>query len=105
MRMQAAGQNPFANEQYKSNLSQATGQTQNAFNQYMQNAYGTGSGLFGYALQGNIANAQAYNASNLMANQNKNNFYSGLFGAAISAGPSYLFPGTKPEPKPAGGTP
>ena len=92
MRMQAAGQNPFANEQYQSGLSNNLGQTQNAYNQYMQGAQQTGSGLFGYALQGNMQNAQSQNAANMSAQQNKNQFLGGLFGSAIGALPSFLFP-------------
>lgn len=95
LKMQAAGQNPFAQEQYKSALSNNTGQTQNAYSQYMQGAYGIGSGLMGQAMQGNMANAQAQNASNLMASQGKSNFWGGLLGAGLGALPGFLFPGGK----------
>lgn len=96
-RMQAAGQNPFAQDQFKAGLSNNIGQTQNAFNGYMNNSYNIGSGLLGYSLQGDMANANAQNAANLMASQNKNNFFSGLFGAAASAMPFAMFgmPGDK----------
>ena len=90
-RMQAMGQNPFAQDQYKSGLANNIGQTQNAFNSYMNNSYGVGSGLLGYSLQGDMQNAQARNNANLMASQNKNNFFSGLFGAAASAMPFAMF--------------
>ena len=93
MRMQAAGQNPFANEQYRGGLSQNLGQTQNAYNQYMQNAYNIGSGLFGYALQGNMANAQAENMARMQHSANKKDFWGGLLGNAVAAAPKFLFGG------------
>lgn len=94
MRMQAAGQNPFANEQYRSSLSNNVQQTQGAYNQYLQNAYGMGSGLLGQALQGNMQNAGATNASRMQASQSKTDFWGGLFANAIQAAPAYLFPGS-----------
>ena len=95
MKMQAAGQNPFANQQYRSNLAQVTEQTHNAYNQYMQGAQGIGSGLFGYALQGNMANAQAQNTANQMASQRKSDFWGGLLGSVVGALPGLLFPAPK----------
>jgi multidrug efflux pump subunit AcrB len=93
MRMQAAGQNPFANEQYRSSLSNNVQQTQGAYNQYLQNAYGMGSGLLGQALQGNMSNAAATNAARMQAGQNKYDFMGGLFANAMQALPTFLFPG------------
>ena len=93
MKMQAAGQNPFANQQYRSNLAQVTEQTHNAYNQYMQGAQGIGSGLFGYALQGQMQNANAVNMARLAAQQNSANFLQGLFAAGIQAAPQVLFGG------------
>ena len=60
-RMGAMGQNPFANQQMRSGLSNNLAQTQQAYNGYLNNAYTTGSGLMGQALQGDMANAQAQN--------------------------------------------
>lgn len=93
MRMQAAGQNPFANEQYRSSLSNNVQQTQGAYNQYLQNAYGMGSGLLGQALQGNMSNAAATNSARMQAGQNKYDLMSGLLANAMQALPTYLFPG------------
>jgi coproporphyrinogen III oxidase-like Fe-S oxidoreductase len=93
MKMQAAGQNPFANQQYRSNLAQGTEQTHNAYNQYMQQAQGIGSGLFGYALQGQMQNANAVNMARLAAQQNAANFLQGLFAAGSQAAPQALFGG------------
>ena len=93
MRMQAAGQNPFANEQYRSSLSNNIQQTQNAYNQYLQNAYGMGSGLLGQALQGNMSNAAATNMARMQAAQNKYDLMSGLLANAMQALPAFLFPG------------
>jgi hypothetical protein len=95
MKMQAAGQNPFANQQYRSNLAQGIEQTHNAYNQYMQGAQGVGSGLFGYALQGNMANAQAQNTANQIASQRKSDFWGGLLGSVVGALPGLLFPAPK----------
>lgn len=97
MKMQATGQNPFAQEQFNSAISNNTGQTQNAYNQYMQGAHGIGTGLMGQAMSAQLQNAQAQNAANLIHNQNKQQFWGGLFGAGISALPRYLFPGQKGE--------
>ena len=93
MRMQAAGQNPFANEQYRSSLSNNVQQTQGAYNQYLQNAYGMGSGLLGQALQGNLSNAAATNTARMQAAQNKYDLMSGLLANAMQALPTFLFPG------------
>jgi len=87
-KMQAMGQNPFAQDQYRAGLSNSLGQTQNAYNSYMNNAYNTGSGLLGYGLQGDMANANATNASRMQAAQNRSAFLASL----IQAGPRYLFP-------------
>ena len=94
MRMQAAGQNPFANEQYRSALSNNVQQTQGAYNQYLQNAYGIGSGLLGQALQGNMQNAGAKNAARMSAAQNKTDFWGGLLSNVVQAAPAFLFPGS-----------
>jgi len=91
MRSQAQGQNPFASEQQRSNMANATGSAQNAFMQYMNNAHGTGSGLMGMSLQGNMANAQAQNQANQVASQNRSQFFGGLLGAATQAMPGFLF--------------
>ena len=106
MRMQAGGQNPFANEQFRSALSSGVGQTQNAYNQYMSNAAGIGSGLYGMAMQGDMANAEAYNQAQMQSQQAKSGFYGGLFANALGALPKFLFPGAgsvdgavKPNPK------
>jgi hypothetical protein len=93
MRMQAAGQNPFANEQYRSSLNNNVQQTQDAYNQYLQNAYGMGSGLLGQALQGNMSNAAATNSARMQAAQNKYDLMGGLFANAMQALPTFLFPG------------
>ena len=93
MRMQAAGQNPFANEQYRSSLSNNVQQTQGAYNQYLQNAYGMGSGLLGQALQGNMSNAAATNAARMQARQNKYDLTSGLLANAVQALPTFIFGG------------
>ena len=93
MRMQAAGQNPFANEQYRSSLSNNVQQTQGAYNQYLQNAYGIGSGLLGQALQGDMQNAAAKNAARMQAGQNKTDFWGGLLANAMQAAPTFLFGG------------
>lgn len=97
MKMQAAGQNPFAQEQFNSAISNNIGQTHNAYNQYMQGAHGIGTGLMGQAMSAQLQNAQAQNAANLIHNQNKQEFWGGLFGNAMSALPRYLFPGPKPN--------
>ena len=93
MRMQAAGQNPFANEQYRSSLSNNVKQTQGAYNQYLQNAYSMGSGLLGQALQGNMSNAAATNSARMQAGQNKYDLMSGLLANAQQAIPTFLFGG------------
>lgn len=93
MRMQAAGQNPFANEQYRSSLSNNIQQTQGAYNQYLQNAYSMGSGLLGQALQGNMSNAAATNSARMQAAQNKTDFWNGLLSNVVQAAPAFLFPG------------
>ena len=93
MRMQAAGQNPFANEQYRSSLSNNVQQTQGAYNQYLQNAYGIGSGLLGQALQGNMSNAAATNSARMQASQNKTSFWGGLLANVTQAAPTFLFGG------------
>jgi len=93
MRMQAAGQNPFANEQYRSSLSNNVQQTQGAYNQYLQNAYGMGSGLLGQALQGSMQNAGAKNSARMQAGQNKYDLMSGLLANVQQALPTFLFGG------------
>lgn len=93
MRMQAAGQNPFANEQYRTSLSNNIQQTQGAYNQYLQNAYGMGSGLLGQALQGNMSNAAATNSARMQAGQNKYDLTSGLLANAVQALPTFIFGG------------
>jgi len=103
-KMQAMGQNPFAQDQYRAGLSNSLGQTQNAYNSYLNNAYNTGSGLLGYGLQGDMANANATNASRMQAAQNR----AGLFASIIQAAPKYLFPGAGTTTSTAGsgaGTP
>jgi hypothetical protein len=96
-RMQAMGQNPFAQDQWKSALSNNLGQTQNAYSGYLNNAYGIGSSLLGQALQGNLANAQARNMANMNAQNNKSDFWGGLFANALGAAPSFLFPEQKKD--------
>ena len=93
MKMQAAGQNPFAQEQFNSAISNNVGQTQNTYNQYMQGAYGIGTGLMGQAMSAQLQNAQAQNSANLIHNQNKQQFWGGLLGAATSALPRFLYGG------------
>ena len=95
-KMQAMGQNPFAQDQYRAGLSNSLWQTQNAYNSYLNNAYNTGSGLLGYGLQGDMANANASNMSRMQAAQNRAGFYGGLFASAMQAAPSFLFPGAAP---------
>ena len=92
MRMQAADQDPFANEQYRSSLINNVQQTQGAYNQYLQNAYGMGSGLLGQALQGSMQNAGAKNAARMQAWQNKTNFWGDMLANIVQAAPTYLFP-------------
>lgn len=95
-RMQAQGANPFAQQQFRVGLSDARGQANNAYSAYMNNAYGIGSGLFGQALQGNLANAQARNMALMQANQNKTDFWSGLLSSVVQATPFAIwgFPGS-----------
>ena len=51
LRMQAMGQNPFATQQYRGALSNATGQAQDAYMQQNQQSQGLGAGLLGMANQ------------------------------------------------------
>jgi len=90
-RMQAMGQNPFAQDQFHSNLHAGLGQTQSAWNSYMNNAQGIGSSLMGQALQGDMANVQGYNAANMVASQNKSRFFSGLLGSVVQAMPGMIY--------------
>jgi len=113
MRMQAAGQNPFATGQLQSSLASNLEGTRQAYNSYLNNAYQTGTGLFGYGLQGSMANAAAQNAAAMqgsqaalnyglqkmqadatmqaMRAQNKTGFWGGLLGNAIGAAPAAIF--------------
>lgn len=49
MRMQAMGQNPFANQQYQGALSDATGQAHGAYMQQNQQSQQLGTGMLGMA--------------------------------------------------------
>lgn len=92
-RMRAAGQNPFAGGQYRAGLSDMLGQTYQAQNQYMNQAYGLGSGLLGQALQGEMANITSKNQAALSGMQNRSDFFTNLFGQGMQALPTYLFGG------------
>lgn len=113
MRMQAAGQNPFATGQLQSSLASNLEGTRQAYNSYLNNAYQTGTGLLGYSLQGNLANAAAQNtaamqgsqsalnyqlqkmqadaAMQMQRSQNQSGFFGGLFGNLVGASPALLF--------------
>jgi hypothetical protein len=113
MRMQAAGQNPFATGQLQSSLASNLEGTRQAYNSYLNNAYQTGTGLLGYSLQGNLANAAAQNtaamqgsqsalnyqlqkmqadaAMQMQRSQNQSGFFGGLFGNLVGAAPALLF--------------
>jgi len=58
MRMQAAGQNPFANEQYRASMSDATGQAHNAYMQQNQQSQQLGTGMLGMSMQARMQMAQ-----------------------------------------------
>ena len=51
LRMQAMGQNPFATQQYREALSNATGQAQDAYMQQNQQSQSLGAGMLGMANQ------------------------------------------------------
>ena len=58
MRMQAAGVNPFANDQYRAALSDATGQAHNAYMQQNQHSQQLGTSMLGMGLQARTQMAQ-----------------------------------------------
>lgn len=58
MRMQAAGQNPFANEQYRASMSDATGQAHNAYMQHNQQSQQLGTGMLGMGMQARMQMSQ-----------------------------------------------
>lgn len=94
-RMGAMGQNPFAQQQWRSGMANNLGQTQSAYTSGLQQNYSVGSGLLGQAMQGNINNSNASNMAAMEANRNKTDFYTGVASSALQATPFAIwgFPG------------
>lgn len=121
-RMGAMGQNPFAQQQWRSGMANNLGQTQSAYMSGLQGNYQIGSGLMGQALQGDMNNANASNTAMMEANRNKTDFWTGVVSAGVGAlgmgmfgmpgNPTGIkygtgkwdipYPGYVPNPRPAG---
>jgi len=99
-RMGAMGQNFGSNQRMQANNAQSGEQLHQGFNQHLQQAANTGTGLLGQAMQGKMANTQIQQGwRDAKANQraqnasNTSGMFQGLLGAGLGGAMSGAFGG------------
>jgi hypothetical protein len=93
LKMQAAGQNPFANEQYQSNMNNYNQQAYDAYNQQMYGNQQLGTGLLGMSQQARIQQANMIQQQKQWDREYKQHKWGQILGLAGTLGGGLLMGG------------